>query len=59
LKPGQVAKVIAKGRCLVGKIRYVGPVASLDSDDTYVGLQLLDALGDSDGTFGGKKFFDW
>jgi CAP-Gly domain len=59
LKLGQLAKVIFKGRCLIGKIRYIGPVASIDSDDTFVGLHLSNALGDSDGSFDGKKFFEW
>lgn len=60
LKPGQLAKVIAKtGKVVVGRIRYCGPVASADVDETYVGLQLPNALGDCDGSIGGKKFFDW
>lgn len=60
LKPGQLAKVIAKsGRVVVGRIRYCGPVAEADSDETYVGLQLPNALGDCDGSFGGRKFFEW
>lgn len=61
LKPGQLAKVIAKtGQVVVGRIRYCGPVASSeDSDEIYVGLQLPHALGDCDGSFGGQTFFDW
>lgn len=60
LKPGQLAKVIAKtGRVVVGRIRYCGPVAEADTDETYVGLQLPNSLGDCDGSFGDKKFFDW
>lgn len=60
LKPGQLAKVIAKtGRVVVGRIRYCGPVASIDSDEVYVGLQLPNALGDCDGSFEGSKFFEW
>jgi dynactin complex subunit len=53
--------VIAKsGRVVVGKIRYCGPVAFADdSDETFVGLQLPSALGDCDGSFGGKKLFEW
>ncbi|CRK97145.1 CLUMA_CG010542, isoform A [Clunio marinus] len=60
LKPGQLAKVIAKtGRVVVGRIRYCGPVASSDnSDETYVGLQLPHAFGDCDGSIDGKKFFE-
>lgn len=60
LKPGQLAKVIAKsGKVVVGRIRYCGPVACAEDDETYVGLQLPSALGDCDGSIGGKKFFDW
>lgn len=62
LKPGQLAKVIAKsGRVVVGRIRYVGPLAreGENSDETYIGLQLQNNLGDSDGTVEGRKFFDW
>lgn len=60
LKPGQLAKVIAKtGRVVVGRIRYCGPVAGADCDETYVGLQLPNSLGDCDGSFDGKKFFEW
>lgn len=60
LKTGQLAKVIAKtGRVVVGRIRYCGPVASIDSDDIFVGLQLPNALGDCDGSLAGKKFFEW
>lgn len=59
LKPGQLAKVIVRsGRIIVGKIRYIGPVGS-DDDETFVGLQLPHALGDCDGTFNGKRFFEW
>lgn len=58
LKSGQLAKVIVKsGRIIVGKIRYIGPVGS--DDETFVGLQLPHALGDCDGTFNGKRFFEW
>lgn len=60
LKTGQLAKVIAKtGRVVVGRIRYCGPVAADDADETYVGLQLPSALGDCDGSSGGRKFFEW
>lgn len=59
LKPGQLAKVISKGgRIVVGRIRYVGPVAGSDENEIFVGLQLPHALGDSDGSFCGKKFFE-
>ncbi|XP_059607515.1 uncharacterized protein LOC132255475 [Phlebotomus argentipes] len=65
LKPGHLAKVIIKnGRVVIGRIRYVGPVASMDSyidpgeENTFVGLQLATTYGDCDGTIDGKKFFD-
>lgn len=60
LKPNQLAKVIAKsGRIVVGRIRYVGPIASNADDETYIGLQLPHALGDCDGSMNGKQFFEW
>jgi dynactin complex subunit len=56
LKPGQLAKVIARGgRIVVGNIRYVGPI----ENETYVGLQLPQPLGDCGGSFNGKTFFEW
>lgn len=60
LKPGFLAKVISKnGRVVIGKIRYVGPLAaSSDPDECFVGLQLTTNSGDSDGTVDGKKFFE-
>lgn len=60
LKPGQLAKVIAKnGRVIVGRIRYVGPVASVENEDCFVGLQFPNNLGDCDGSINGKQFFEW
>ncbi|XP_055691930.1 uncharacterized protein LOC129794983 isoform X2 [Lutzomyia longipalpis] len=65
LKPGHLAKVIIKnGRVVIGRIRYVGPVASMETtgdpfeDNTFVGLELATTYGDCDGTLDGKKFFD-
>ncbi|XP_035919778.1 uncharacterized protein LOC118517596 isoform X2 [Anopheles stephensi] len=59
LKPGHLAKVISPtGRVIVGRVRYIGPVAGTDSEDTYVGLQLPNNLGDCDGTIDGKRFFE-
>ncbi|XP_055601381.1 uncharacterized protein LOC129750160 [Uranotaenia lowii] len=68
LKPGHLAKVIARnGRVVVGRVRYIGPLLSAASggglsdvdsvEDSYVGLQLPNNLGDCDGTIDGKKFF--
>ncbi|CAO1411630.1 unnamed protein product [Diamesa serratosioi] len=58
LKPGQLAKVIAKnGRVIVGRIRYVGPVASVENEDCFVGLQFPNNLGDCDGSINEKQFF--
>ena len=61
LKTGQQAKVIAKGgRIVVGKIRYIGHIASDENEDEiYVGLELSHAQGDTDGSFNGRKFFEW
>ncbi|XP_065082253.1 uncharacterized protein LOC135704700 [Ochlerotatus camptorhynchus] len=64
LKPGHLAKVIARnGRVIVGRVRYIGPLAGCSSasgepDETYVGLQLPNNLGDCDGSIDGRKFFD-
>ncbi|XP_055538622.1 uncharacterized protein LOC129726061 [Wyeomyia smithii] len=61
LKPGHLAKVIARnGRVVVGRVRYIGPLAGTDGDvdEKYVGLQLPNNLGDCDGSIDGRKFFD-
>ncbi|XP_062562787.1 uncharacterized protein LOC134226190 isoform X2 [Armigeres subalbatus] len=64
LKPGHLAKVIARsGRVVVGRVRYIGPLAGGsgaygDQDETYVGLQLPNNLGECDGSIDGRKFFD-
>lgn len=62
LKLGHLAKVITKsGRVVIGRVRYIGPLASAQfgDDETFVGLQLPNSLGDCDGTIEGRKFFDW
>lgn len=62
LKLGNLAKVITKsGRVVIGRIRYIGPLASspLGEDESFVGLQLPNSSGDSDGTIDGRRFFDW
>lgn len=69
LKPGHLAKVIAKnGRIVVGRVRYVGPIVSHSTADanacanhdleTFVGLQLSSGIGDCDGTYEGRRFFE-
>jgi hypothetical protein len=60
LKVGHLAKVIARnGRVVIGRVRYIGPLASSDEEDMFIGLQLPNNLGDCDGTIDGKRFFDW
>lgn len=60
LKPGHLAKVITKnGRVAVGRVRYIGPLAFNDDNETFVGLQLPNKIGDCDGSIDGRKFFDW
>lgn len=62
-----MAKVIAKnGRVVTGRVRYVGPLISnsqtsgIDCEtETYVGLQLRNKIGDCNGSYEGRKFFDW
>lgn len=58
--------MIAKnGRVVIGRVRYVGPLASAETagtdseNETYVGLQLPNKIGDCNGSFEGRKFFDW
>lgn len=67
LKPGHLAKVIAKnGRVVIGRVKYIGPIASESTSsmqdgecEMYVGLQLANKYGDCNGSFEGRKFFDW
>lgn len=66
LKLGHLAKVITKtGRVVIGRVRYIGPMASsvnsttFDMDEHFVGLQLPSKIGDCDGTIEGRRFFEW
>lgn len=68
LKPGYLAKVITKnGRLVMGRIRYVGPLVSTNNasssraneNDIFVGLQLSSKIGECNGSFEGRKIFDW
>lgn len=75
LKVGHLAKVIAKnGRVVIGRVRYIGPLISTQSlttesggtattadpdSETFVGLQLPNKIGECDGTFEGRRIFDW
>lgn len=66
LKAGYLAKVIMKnGRLVIGRIRYIGPLisGSLENRDEecaiFVGLQLRTNFGECDGSFEGRKIFDW
>lgn len=46
---------------MIGRVRYVGPlvVDAFTAEETYVGLQLQNKLGDCDGSIDGRRFFDW
>ncbi|KYM94517.1 hypothetical protein ALC62_14960 [Cyphomyrmex costatus] len=58
LKLDHLVKVISpEGRVLQGRVRYVGPVPG--REDTHVGVELPYVNGSSDGTFHGRRFFDW
>ena len=60
LKIGHLAKVISKnGRVVIGRVRYIGPLANNFEDETFIGLQLPNNLGDCDGTVEGRRFFNW
>lgn len=53
-----LVKVISpEGRVLQGKVRYVGPVPG--REDIHVAVELPTESGSSDGTFHGRRFFDW
>lgn len=61
-----MAKVINKnGRIAMGRVRYVGPMVSesmpsVPDDEMFVGLQMFgENAGDCNGSFEGRKFFDW
>ncbi|XP_075221900.1 uncharacterized protein LOC142324781 isoform X2 [Lycorma delicatula] len=57
LKLDYWVKVISsEGKVIVGRIRYIGPVAG--QTDTFVGVQLPHGEGNSDGTFDGRRYFD-
>lgn len=57
------------GRVVIGRVRYIGPLASVSGvgdsaggngeDEIYIGLQLPNKFGDCDGTIDGKRFFEW
>uniref|UniRef100_A0A1B6LNK3 CAP-Gly domain-containing protein n=1 Tax=Graphocephala atropunctata TaxID=36148 RepID=A0A1B6LNK3_9HEMI len=58
LKLNYWVKVITlEGRVVVGKVRYVGPLPG-KGDESFVGVQLGRSDGNSDGSFGGRRFFD-
>lgn len=58
LKLDHLVKVISpEGKVLQGRVRYVGPVPS--REETHVGVELPYLNGSSDGTFHGRRFFDW
>lgn len=62
LKLGHLVKVITRtGRVVVGRVRYIGPLAGAEytETETYVGLQLPSKVGDSDGSIEGRRFFEW
>lgn len=58
LKLDHLVKVITgDGRVTVGRVRYVGVVAGLC--DPHVGIELPTPSGDSDGSFRGRRYFEW
>ncbi|XP_069700132.1 uncharacterized protein [Periplaneta americana] len=57
LKLDYFVKVItSEGRVMVGRVRYVGSVFGLT--DPHVGVELPQDVGDSDGVFQGRRYFD-
>lgn len=63
LRLGHLVKAITTrtGRVVVGRVRYVGPLAGANYADseTFVGLQLPSKVGDCDGSVDGRRFFEW
>lgn len=58
LKLDHLVKFItADGRVTVGRVRYVGIIAGLP--DPHVGVELPTGGGDSDGSFRGRRYFEW
>lgn len=58
LKLEYFVKVITnEGRVMVGRVRYVGLVPG--KIEPHVGVELPQDVGDSDGVFQGRRYFDW
>lgn len=53
-----VKVITPEGRVVVGKVRYVGLLPG-KGEDSFVGVQLNRLDGNSDGSFCGRRFFDW
>lgn len=67
--------IAKNGRVVIGRVRYIGPLISTQSltvgsgsgtatiaesdSETYVGLQLPNKIGECDGSFEGRRIFDW
>lgn len=67
--------IAKNGRVVIGRVRYIGPLVSTQSltvasggtaaatadadSETYVGLQLPNKIGECDGSFEGRRIFDW
>lgn len=49
--------ITSEGRVMVGRVRYVGLVSG--KSDPHVGVELPQDVGDSDGVFQGRRYFDW
>lgn len=59
LKLNYWVKVITpEGRVVIGKVKYVGWLPG-KGEENYVGVHLAKSDGNSDGSFGGRRFFDW
>lgn len=59
LKLNYWVKVISpEGRVVVGRVRYVGPLSG-KGEESFVGVQLNRSDGNSDGSYGERRYFDW
>ncbi|XP_014286097.1 uncharacterized protein [Halyomorpha halys] len=52
-----VKVIIGEGKTGTGLVRYVGPISGYGGEP-WVGVQLANGLGNTDGTFNGARYFD-
>lgn len=59
LKLNYWVKVITpEGKVVIGRVKYVGWLPG-KGEESFVGVHLGRSDGNSDGSYGGRRFFDW